>query len=291
MPGRRHSPLAGEQAGVSDLAPAAISVAAQQHGAVIVDQRGEVVRPAKLWNDTESAPDAQALVDELTGGAAAWAEACGSVPLASFTITKLRWLKRCEPDSFRRMASVLLPHDWLTFRLTGHRTTDRGDASGTGYWSPAEGRYRSDLLRSGGRPGRLGRHAPLGARTPGRGRTVGGHRFNGGAGDRRQYGQRPGPGPAPRGPLPQFRDERGGLHGHRGAPGRSFGDGGRVRRRHRPFPPSHLHPQRHQGDRLGGPALGGRPRGVRCPGAVRSPRGPGHGAGPPLRRRADAQPT
>ncbi len=138
---------AGEQAGVSDLAPAAISVAAQQHGAVIVDQHGEVVRPAKLWNDTESAPDAQALVDELSGGAAAWAEACGSVPLASFTITKLRWLKRCEPDSFRRMGSVLLPHDWLTFRLTGHQTTDRGDASGTGYWSPAEGRYRPDLLR------------------------------------------------------------------------------------------------------------------------------------------------
>jgi xylulokinase len=138
---------AAEQAGVSDLAPAAISVAAQQHGAVIVDQGGEVVRPAKLWNDTESAVDARVLVDQLPGGAAAWAEACGSVPLASFTITKLRWLKRCEPDSFQRMGSVLLPHDWLTFRLTGHRTTDRGDASGTGYWSPAEGRYRTDLLR------------------------------------------------------------------------------------------------------------------------------------------------
>jgi xylulokinase len=138
---------AGEQAGVRDLAPAAISVAAQQHGAVIVDRHGDVVRPAKLWNDTESAPDAQVLVDELPGGAAAWAEACGSVPLASFTITKLRWLKRCEPESFRRMRWALLPHDWLTFRLTGQMTTDRGDASGTGYWSPAEGRYRSDLLR------------------------------------------------------------------------------------------------------------------------------------------------
>jgi xylulokinase len=68
------------------------------------------------------------------------------VPVPSFTITKLRWLRRCEPDVFRRVAAVLLPHDWLSFRLTGRRTTDRGDASGTGYWSPAEERYRLDLL-------------------------------------------------------------------------------------------------------------------------------------------------
>ncbi len=133
-------------AGVEDLRPAAISFAAQQHGAVIVDDGGDIVRPAKLWNDTESAPDARELVDALPGGAGAWARACGSVPLASFTITKLRWLRRREPESFRRMSSVLLPHDWLTFRLTREMTTDRGDASGTGYWSPAENRYRSDLL-------------------------------------------------------------------------------------------------------------------------------------------------
>jgi xylulokinase len=133
-------------AGVLDVQPAAISFAAQQHGAVIVDDHGNIVRPAKLWNDTESAPDAQELLDELPGGAAAWSASCGSVPLASYTITKLRWLRRCEPESFRRMSSVLLPHDWLTFRLTGEMTTDRGDASGTGYWSPAEDRYRTDLL-------------------------------------------------------------------------------------------------------------------------------------------------
>ena len=102
--------------------------------------------PPNCGIDTESAPDASELLRELPGGGRAWAEACGSVPLASFTITKLRWLRRCEPESFRRMAAVLLPHDWLTFRLTGEMTTDRGDASGTGYWSPAEGRYRSDLL-------------------------------------------------------------------------------------------------------------------------------------------------
>lgn len=135
------------QAGVSGAArPAAIACAAQQHGMVIVDAQGDVVRPAKLWNDTESAVDAEELVKELPGGAEGWAAGCGSVPVPSFTITKLRWLRRCEPDSFHRMGSVLLPHDWLTSRLTGERSTDRGDASGTGYWSPSEGRYRLDLL-------------------------------------------------------------------------------------------------------------------------------------------------
>ncbi len=104
------------------------------------------MRPAKLWNDTESAPDAAWLVKQLEGGAAAWAAACGSVPVASFTITKLSWLHRTEPDSWARLAKVLLPHDWMTYRLTGRTTTDRGDASGTGYWSPTEGAYRSDLL-------------------------------------------------------------------------------------------------------------------------------------------------
>jgi xylulokinase len=126
--------------------PAAVAIAAQQHGLVVTDAAGQVLRPAKLWNDTESASDADELAASLPGGPAAWAAACGSVPVASFTITKLRWLRRCEPDVFRRMASVLLPHDWLTAQLTGRRTTDRGDASGTGWWSPAEERYRHDLL-------------------------------------------------------------------------------------------------------------------------------------------------
>jgi xylulokinase len=127
--------------------PAAISFAAQQHGLVVLGDDGEVLRPAKLWNDTESAPDTGMLLAALPGGQAGWAAACGSVPLPSFTITKLHWLRRCEPDTFGRVAGVLLPHDWLTFRLTGRRTTDRGDASGTGYWSPRESRYRDDILR------------------------------------------------------------------------------------------------------------------------------------------------
>lgn len=130
--------------GVSEVD--AIAVGAQQHGMVALGDKGQVLRPAKLWNDTETAADAGWLVDQLDGPGA-WAAAVGSVPVASFTITKLSWLHRKEPENFERLAHVLLPHDWLTYKLTGAMVTDRGDASGTGYWSPAEGRYRPDLLR------------------------------------------------------------------------------------------------------------------------------------------------
>ncbi len=136
------------QAGVgASYTPSAIAIAAQQHGLVVLGDDGEALRPAKLWNDTESSVDTDQLLTALQGGGAEWAAACGSVPVPSFTITKLHWLHRCEPETFRRVASILLPHDWLTFRLTGRRTTDRGDASGTGYWSPREERYRMDLLQ------------------------------------------------------------------------------------------------------------------------------------------------
>ncbi len=127
-------------------AVAAISVAGQQHGMVALDEQRDVIRPAKLWNDTESAPDAAWLIDQLAGGRKAWADACGSVPVASFTVTKLSWLHRTEPEAWARLAHVVLPHDWLTHRLTGRLTTDRGDASGTGYWSAATGSYRFELL-------------------------------------------------------------------------------------------------------------------------------------------------
>ncbi len=122
----------------------AISVAGQQHGMVVLDGDDQVVRPAKLWNDTESAEEAAAMVDDL--GAGAWADACGSVPVAAFTITKVAWLAEHEPESFARIAKVMLPHDYLTFRLCGRSVTDRGDVSGTGWWSPTIGDYDDDLL-------------------------------------------------------------------------------------------------------------------------------------------------
>ncbi len=139
----------GYAAAVADAGTAevvGISVAGQQHGMVTLDANGDVLRPAKLWNDTESAADAGWLCKQLPGGAAQWAAAVGSVPVAAFTITKLSWLHRTDPDAWAHLAHVLLPHDWLTYRMTGELVSDRGDASGTGYWSPLTGDYRWDLL-------------------------------------------------------------------------------------------------------------------------------------------------
>ncbi|WP_433344382.1 xylulokinase [Micromonospora sp. CA-111912] len=138
--------------GLGDVA--AVSVAGQQHGMVCLDEAGRVVRPALLWNDTRSAGAAAELIEEAGGGEAGrrfWADAVGSVPVASFTVAKLRWLARHEPANAARVATVCLPHDWLTWRLAGAPglaalRTDRSDASGTGYWSPATGEYRLDLL-------------------------------------------------------------------------------------------------------------------------------------------------
>ena len=127
----------------------AMGVAAQQHGMVTLDERGEIVRPALLWNDTRSAGDAADLVAEW-GGPQGWADAVGSVPVASFTVSKVRWLARNEPELAARVSRVLLPHDWLTWRLAGsppEATTDRGDVSGTGYWCPRTGEYRLDLVK------------------------------------------------------------------------------------------------------------------------------------------------
>jgi xylulokinase len=121
-----------------------IAVAAQQHGMVVLDADRRVIRPAKLWNDTESADDAGALTEAL--GAETWAQQTGSVPTAAFTIAKLRWLARAEPANHARVATVLLPHDWLTWRLAGELVTDRGDASGTGYFDPSANRWLDDVL-------------------------------------------------------------------------------------------------------------------------------------------------
>jgi len=130
-------------AGLLDQA-AAVGVAGQQHGMVVLDEAGQVIRPALLWNDLRSAAAASELIGEL-GGRDGWAKATGSVPTASFTVTKLRWLATAEPGAAARVRTVLLPHDWLTWRLAGAvpgaATTDRGDASGTGYYSPASGEW------------------------------------------------------------------------------------------------------------------------------------------------------
>ena len=122
----------------------AISIAGQQHGLVAIGEDGAPLRPATLWNDTRPAADAEALTTAL--GAATWAARTGLRPVASFTVAKWAWLRRTEPDIVARTAAVRLPHDHLTERLTGEGVTDRGDASGTGWWSPIDGQYAADIL-------------------------------------------------------------------------------------------------------------------------------------------------
>lgn len=144
--------------GLDDVS--AISVAAQQHGMVALNARGEVVRDALLWHDTSSAPQARALTEEL--GRDTWVTDTGLPLAASFTVTKVRWLRDNEPERADEVAAVALPHDWLTWRLRGfgpdrpeleELTTDRSDASGTAYWSPTENVYCGHLFEHAfGRP-------------------------------------------------------------------------------------------------------------------------------------------
>lgn len=174
--------------GLEDVS--AVSIGGQQHGMVCLDDDGQVVRPALLWNDTRSAQAATDLIAELgdgdpEAGSAAWARRVGLVPVASFTVTKLRWLAEHEPENAARVAAVALPHDWLTWRLAGdgpgsgiqglHRlTTDASDASGTGYFDAVSGSYDMDLLaRAFGRelmvpqvvaPGQVARRVPAAER-------------------------------------------------------------------------------------------------------------------------------
>ena len=129
----------------------AISIAGQQHGMVALDNNGQVIRPALLWNDTRSAQAAQDLNAE-EGGNTEIARKVGSVLVASFTASKLRWMADNEPENAAKVASVALPHDWLSWQLHGAKDfsqlfTDRSDASGTGYFDPTTSHYREDILR------------------------------------------------------------------------------------------------------------------------------------------------
>lgn len=136
----------------------AISIGGQQHGMVVLDEEGRVIRDALLWNDTRSAQEADELIAHF--GAENLAARTGSVPVASFTSTKLLWLRKNEPENAARVAAVALPHDWLTWRLAGFGpagesekgpvlealATDRSDASGTGYFNPTTNEYLEDVL-------------------------------------------------------------------------------------------------------------------------------------------------
>ena len=138
--------------GLSDVE--AISIGGQQHGMVALDENGAVIRDALLWNDTRSAAAADALNSEI-GGPTEMAKQVGSVLVASFTASKLRWLADSEKDNAAKVAGVALPHDWLSWQLQhspgeakdfSKLFTDRSEASGTGYFDPSSSTYRRDVL-------------------------------------------------------------------------------------------------------------------------------------------------
>ncbi|PST46423.1 xylulose kinase [Bifidobacterium callitrichos] len=158
--------------GLDDVS--ALSVGGQQHGMVILDEQGNVIRDAMLWNDISSAPQAAALIERLGSAAPAepsesedaiargkqrWVKAVGSSPVASYTLTKVAWVAENEPENAKRIAAICLPHDWLSWRIAGYGPvapgedahldalfTDRSDASGTIYYDAANGQYRRDLI-------------------------------------------------------------------------------------------------------------------------------------------------
>jgi xylulokinase len=119
-----------DEAGIERGQVKGIGVSGQQHGFVPLDENDQVIRPAKLWCDTSTGPECIAIIARL-GGLEKTIEAVGNGVPAGFTASKILWLKEHEPENFARLRSVLLPHDYLNFWLTGRKTMECGDASGT----------------------------------------------------------------------------------------------------------------------------------------------------------------
>jgi xylulokinase len=125
----------------------AIGVSGQQHGFVPLDKKDEVIRPAKLWCDTSTIAECDEITERL-GGFKKTIRLLGNAVLPGFTASKILWLKKHEPKNFERLASVLLPHDYLNFWLTGEKTMEYGDASGTALLDVRKRRWSSPVLEA-----------------------------------------------------------------------------------------------------------------------------------------------
>ena len=123
----------------------AIGVSGQQHGFVPLDAKGEVIRPAKLWCDTSTMEECDELTAKL-GGLKKAIRALGNAVLPGFTAPKILWLKKHEPKHYQKLATVLLPHDYLNFWLTGERVMEHGDASGTALLDVRKRRWSQEIL-------------------------------------------------------------------------------------------------------------------------------------------------
>ncbi|AHL75822.1 xylulose kinase [Stutzerimonas stutzeri] len=147
------------EAGVDGRTVLGIGVSGQQHGLVTLDAEGQVLRPAKLWCDTESAAENQRLLEWL-GGEQGSLQRLGVVIAPGYTVSKLLWMKEQHPRLFARIAHILLPHDYVNYWLTGRCTSEHGDASGTGYFNVRTRQWDHALLRHIDPSGRLERALP-----------------------------------------------------------------------------------------------------------------------------------
>lgn len=119
--------------GVFADAIGAIGVSGQQHGCVVLDASDQVIRPAKLWCDTETSDACAELIAAL-GGQSAVIDILGTALAVGYTASKVAWLKKHEPDNYARVAKIMLPHDYINYWLTGEFSAEAGDSSGTGYF-------------------------------------------------------------------------------------------------------------------------------------------------------------
>ncbi|MGD9211353.1 MAG: xylulokinase [Desulfobacteraceae bacterium] len=138
----------------------AIGVSGQQHGMVPLDLNGNVIRPAKLWCDTQTTSQCRTIT-QRAGGEEAVLEKIGNHVAAGFTASKILWMQENEPDNFARLATVLLPHDYINLWLTGEKFMEYGDASGTAYFDVINRRWSSDLINAIDPTGQLEQCLPL----------------------------------------------------------------------------------------------------------------------------------
>ena len=136
-----------------------IGVSGQQHGLVLLDEQGQVLRPAKLWCDTETTAENDRLLEHLSGEQGSL-ERLGLVIAPGYTVSKLLWTREQHPEVFSRIAHILLPHDYLNFWLTGRCCSEYGDASGTGYFNVRNRQWDLQLLRDIDPSGRLAHALP-----------------------------------------------------------------------------------------------------------------------------------
>lgn len=133
-----------DAAGADGSAVRAVGLTGQMHGSVLLDAAGDVVRPALLWNDQRTAAECDEIRERV--GAARLIEITGNDALTGFTAPKLLWVRRHEPAAWARVAHVLLPKDYVRYRLTGAIATDVADASGTLLLHVARRRWSGEVL-------------------------------------------------------------------------------------------------------------------------------------------------